>query len=165
MKLPSDEVFTSVKLSQELPPVTLYEINMGESATGLLLSSKLPFISTLEPLAEVVLLQVRSIVGEGNDGLEVGVGVGLFVGLVVGVMGMGVGVGVGIMGAVTFIFVISFVWVSSIDKKCGPPLAVGIVTVVLIDPFWLAIVEPITWAFCHSCPVTVPTTATPSNLM
>ncbi len=104
----------------------------------------------MEPLAEVVLLQVRVIVGVGNDGLVVGVGVGLLVGVVVGVMGIGVGVGVGIIGAVTFTLVISFVWESSIDKKCGPPLALGIVTVVLKEPFWLAIVEPITWAFCHS---------------
>src|SRR5665647_979602 len=111
LKLPSVNVFTSVKLSQELPPVTLYEISMGESATELPLSIKLPLISTLEPLAEVVLLQVRAIVGVGNDGLEVGVGVGLLVGVVVGCVevGIGVGVAVGITGAVTFTLVISFV--------------------------------------------------------
>ena len=71
-------------------------LGLGESATGLPLRSKLPFISTLEPLAEVVLLQVRSIVGVGNDGLGVGIGVG-FSWLVVGDRN-GVGVADGIMG-------------------------------------------------------------------
>jgi hypothetical protein len=101
-------------------------------------------------------LQETSLVGVGREGFAVGVGVGVGeavgTGVVVGVgiglvVGAKVGVGVGVgstTGALTFIITISLVWESSIARKCDPPLADGMVTVVEKAPEVLAVVVPMT---------------------
>lgn len=127
--MPSAPVFTRVRFSQELPPVTLYEIRIGAPAIAVPLSDKLPVISTLKPLAVVVLLQKALIVdvafgvgvgvGEGvGVGVGVGVGIGVDVGVGVGVgvdVGVGVGVGIGVGDDRTPPLIITQVSESSIE--------------------------------------------------
>ena len=82
MNPPPEPVFTEVKLSQELPPVTLYEIKTFSPEMAAPLNDNLPLISTLKPPEDVVPLQETSMVGVacGGDGVGVGVGEGVDVG-------------------------------------------------------------------------------------
>jgi len=117
-KLPSEPVFTDVRLSHSSPPVTLYEINTCSPEIAPPLYVSLPAISTLRSVEVDMLLQETSMVGvsfvgEGvGDGVGVGSGVGVGVGVGSGVA-VGVGVGEGAGDDARFILIITIVSESS----------------------------------------------------
>ena len=110
-KLPSDAVFTKVKLSHESPPFLLQARRIGAPLIASPLRVNLPLISACNWLLVVVPLQVKSMFGVGR--LGVGLFVGLAVGLVVGEF-VGLAVGAGSFSPVTQMFTIVEVSESSI---------------------------------------------------
>ena len=63
MNSPSESVFTSVRLSQDLPPVTLYETKIDAPRMAVSFDDNFPWISTLRPPEVAVPLHEREIVG------------------------------------------------------------------------------------------------------
>ena len=117
-KLPSEPVYTDVRLSHLSPPVRLYEIKTSSPEIAPSLYVSLPLISTLRSVEVDMLLQETSIVGVSfvGEGVGDGVGVGSAVGVGVGsgvAVGVGVGVGEGAGDDARFISIITIVSESS----------------------------------------------------